>query len=163
MLLILVDIKPENILWLEGSCIFTGFGISQQFSESEGFTTYAVAPPRTPRYCPPEANNETERNDKSDVFSLGCVFYEILSTLYPEQIRFLPNNQCYHQHIEHIQDHLQKAAPNDSRSPYRCCMLMIHEEKESRITSTQLVSWLAEANRPRFFCDACRKASPPAR
>jgi serine/threonine protein kinase len=73
------DIKPSNIL-IKGQTIFLAdFGIAKTFvdSDSTGSTTGDM----TRKYCSPETAQHGLRGRKADVFSLGCVFLEMLSFL----------------------------------------------------------------------------------
>lgn len=77
------DIKPENILIDEsGSVILTDFGISRRFPKH---TPHATNNERkfTRKYASPEImkDEDTLRDDPSDVFSLGCVFLEMATLL----------------------------------------------------------------------------------
>ncbi|OCL14350.1 kinase-like protein, partial [Glonium stellatum] len=75
------DIKPQNILIHQGYVIYTDFGIALDTSQLENTTTDGTTYAFTFRYCAPEVASSEKRNRKSDVFSLGCVFAEILSVL----------------------------------------------------------------------------------
>lgn len=78
------DIKPQNILIHRGSVLYTDFGLALDASTTDDTTTTGKPDGFTRRYCAPEVADWNKRNRKSDVFSLGCVFLEILSALYPE-------------------------------------------------------------------------------
>jgi serine/threonine protein kinase len=78
------DIKPQNILVHNGQMIYTDFGIALD-ADGQNTTTTGIAESFTRRYCAPEVANNQPRNRKSDVFSLGCVFFEMLASLYPER------------------------------------------------------------------------------
>jgi serine/threonine-protein kinase len=74
------DIKPENILLSEGRAVVADFGISRAVSEAGGAaltqTGMAVG---TPAYMSPEQSAGDRRVDaRSDIYSLGCVLYEML-------------------------------------------------------------------------------------
>ncbi len=69
------DIKPANIMLdSEGNTKITDFGIAQMIGDSlfKGF--YG-----TPGYMSPEQVTEKAVGFQSDIFSLGCVFYELLT------------------------------------------------------------------------------------
>jgi eukaryotic-like serine/threonine-protein kinase len=74
------DIKPENILLQQGHALVADFGIARAVSKAGGEkltqTGMAVG---TPHYMSPEQSLGSEHVDaRSDVYSLGCVLYELL-------------------------------------------------------------------------------------
>jgi hypothetical protein len=74
------DIKPENILFAEGHPMIADFGIARALSTADGAgltrTGLALG---TPGYMSPEqAAGERELDGRTDVYSLGCVLYEML-------------------------------------------------------------------------------------
>jgi serine/threonine-protein kinase len=73
------DIKPENILLHEGAAMVADFGIGKALS-SGGSITQTGMIVGTPAYMSPEqASGEREVDGRSDLYSLGCVLYEMLS------------------------------------------------------------------------------------
>jgi eukaryotic-like serine/threonine-protein kinase len=76
------DIKPENILLHDERAMVADFGIALAVSRSDGGTrlTETGLSLGTPYYMSPEqAMGEREITPKSDVYSLGCVLYEMLA------------------------------------------------------------------------------------
>ncbi len=75
------DIKPENVMLHEGEAMVTDFGIAKALSESEvGHLTQTGATIGTPAYMSPEqASGDQELDGRSDIYSLGCVLYEMLA------------------------------------------------------------------------------------
>jgi TolB-like protein/Flp pilus assembly protein TadD len=75
------DIKPENVMLHEGEALVTDFGIAKAISASGGQTlTQSGMAVGTPAYMSPEqAAGEAELDGRSDVYSLGCVLYEMLA------------------------------------------------------------------------------------
>src|SRR2546430_76831 len=74
------DIKPENILFLQGHPIVADFGIAKAVSTAGGANlTRTGFPVGTPGYMSPEqAAGLTELDERTDVYSLTVVMYEML-------------------------------------------------------------------------------------
>ena len=74
------DIKPENILLTrDGSTLVADFGIARGLGSEEQLTQTGMAV-GTPAYMSPEQANGDQRIDaRTDVYSLGCVLYELLA------------------------------------------------------------------------------------
>ncbi len=75
------DIKPENILLHDGQPLVADFGIALAVSEAGGSRlTETGLSLGTPFYMSPEqATGERVIDKRSDVYSLGCVAYEMLA------------------------------------------------------------------------------------
>jgi serine/threonine protein kinase/tetratricopeptide (TPR) repeat protein len=73
------DVKPENILLHEGSAMVADFGIGKALSDGASFTQVGLTV-GTPAYMSPEqASGEGDLDGRSDLYSLGCVLYEMLT------------------------------------------------------------------------------------
>ena len=75
------DIKPENILFQSGHALVADFGIARAVTEAgaETLTETGLAI-GTPAYMSPEqASGNKDIDARSDLYSLGCVLYEMLS------------------------------------------------------------------------------------
>ncbi len=75
------DIKPDNIMLLDGHVLVADFGIALAASKTEGGTrmTETGMSLGTPHYMSPEqAMGEREIRAASDVYALACVVYEML-------------------------------------------------------------------------------------
>lgn len=74
------DIKPENILLHEGEALVADFGIALAANSSQrGRITGSGFLVGTPEYMSPEQGaGELELNARSDIYSLGCIVYEML-------------------------------------------------------------------------------------
>jgi len=96
------DIKPKNILIHQGNVLFTDFGISVDFSEHGRSTTTGHPQSFTRKYCAPEVADWDKRNSKSDVFSLGCVYAEILDALQPNILPDALFKGPFHKTLDHL-------------------------------------------------------------
>ncbi|HEX9754712.1 MAG TPA: protein kinase, partial [Gemmatimonadales bacterium] len=79
------DIKPENIMLAEGHALVTDFGIARALGEAgaERLTQTGVSP-GTPQYMSPEqVQGDPQLDGRSDLYSLACVLYEMLSGVPP--------------------------------------------------------------------------------
>jgi serine/threonine protein kinase len=72
------DIKPGNILVHNGTVLLTDFGIALDWSERGRDTTTGNVQSYTNAYAAPEVALAKPRNSSSDIWSLGCVFLDIL-------------------------------------------------------------------------------------
>jgi len=74
------DIKPENILLRDGSALVADFGIARAITEGGPKLTSTGVTLGTPTYMSPEqAMADPSLDGRSDIYSLGCVLYEMLA------------------------------------------------------------------------------------
>lgn len=74
------DIKPDNLFYMsDGSIKISDFGISSELGE----TPKGDAVPGTVYYCAPEVLMGQKAGIASDIYSMGVVFYEILTGTIP--------------------------------------------------------------------------------
>ncbi|UCF18985.1 MAG: protein kinase [Gemmatimonadota bacterium] len=74
------DVKPENILLSEGQAVVADFGIAKAVSAAGPETlTRTGIPLGTPGYMSPEqAMGNADLDERTDIYSLACVVYELL-------------------------------------------------------------------------------------
>jgi NIMA (never in mitosis gene a)-related kinase len=74
------DIKPSNILIKSGyqtvDVRLSDFGVSRKIPRGTGLIHEQLG---TLHYCSPEIITEQGFNEKTDVWALGCVLYELLT------------------------------------------------------------------------------------
>lgn len=74
------DVKPENILFTDGHAVLTDFGIARAPSIRQDFRTDEGLIVGTPEYMSPEqASGEANLTPASDIYSLACVVFEMLT------------------------------------------------------------------------------------
>ena len=80
------DIKPENILFLGGHAVVVDFGIGRAIgSAEEDHITQPGLSIGTPGYMSPEQTAGSGMIDgRSDIYSIGCVLYEMLTGRRPD-------------------------------------------------------------------------------
>lgn len=161
------DIKPQNILIHRGDVMYTDFGLSHDFGDTGQSTTTGIVQGMTKRYCAPEVANGASRNSKSDIFSLGCVYVEILEALEPgsfdEEILSGPFYETW------------CARATDGKLPQyfglsrlgRNVLLgqgLLEECPKDRPSASQVIQslqWIEYGSSGRLhFCDRCKKHYP---
>lgn len=79
------DVKPENVLLREdGSVVLTDFGIAKAIGSSTKMTGTGTTI-GTAHYMSPEQARGQKVDGRSDIYSLGVVFYEMLTGQVPYQ------------------------------------------------------------------------------
>lgn len=73
------DVKPENILLSHGEAMITDFGIARVLGSDTLHITATGVAVGTPGYMSPEQTCGEPVDARSDIYSLGCVLYEMLA------------------------------------------------------------------------------------
>jgi eukaryotic-like serine/threonine-protein kinase len=131
------DIKPSNIMLNKsGSVKITDFGIAR--IEAEHTLQDGII--GSPSYMSPEQIKEDPVGEKSDIFSLGCVLYELLtanraftgenyfSILYRITHEDPPSLLSYERSIPEVLDKIaRKALAKDPSLRYQTCMDLAYD------------------------------------
>jgi len=79
------DVKPENILLRnDGTCVLSDFGIAHAVESQTGLTREGTSV-GTPHYMSPEQLRGEHVDGRTDLYSLGVVFYQLLTGELPYQ------------------------------------------------------------------------------
>lgn len=118
------DIKPENILFREdGSAVLSDFGVAKMVSNVSRMTNAGTVV-GTPHYMSPEQTRGKPVDGRADIYSLGVVFYEMLTGQVPYQadeavaiaIKHLtapiPHLPTHYQHYQPLLDRLLAKDPD---------------------------------------------------
>ena len=134
------DIKPENILLHEGHAVVADFGVARAVaaasSESAGFTQIGVIV-GTPAYMSPEQAAGDVIDGRSDLFSLGCLLYEMLAG---EQPFTGPSLQAViAKRFHHTPPPVTAARPDVPAAVSRTIDRLLEKDPAARFTSGALV------------------------
>jgi hypothetical protein len=100
----LSQLPPSTASSGEYRIYFADFGISHSFSAGEDVTDSPIAVTR--KYCAPESADQAPRGTSADIFSLGCVYLEMLTVCLGSsnedfaEFRGVAPNMPYHMSIE---------------------------------------------------------------
>jgi len=149
------DIKPRNILIHQGIVIYTDFGASKDTTKDGQCTTEGAPDSMTRKYCAPEVLEFEKRNFAADVFSLGCVFIEMLIRLSRLSEPEGSEEACYSKIMDSLHD-LLLSVEISSKLAFlvRHVIDMTAQDSLSRPTSNQVSE--AISHKSGFSCSDCR-------
>jgi serine/threonine protein kinase len=73
------DLKPQNILIKNGVSKISDWGLSRVISESTSTTTTSF----TPYYAAPEQISSEHKDERTDIWQIGVIFYELVTGQLP--------------------------------------------------------------------------------
>jgi serine/threonine protein kinase len=153
------DIKSSNILIYKGRIIYTDFGAAKDTIKDGECTTEGKPEFLTRKYCAPEVLEHDKRNYAADVYSLGCIFVDILFAMSP----LVDHEQKPGQHFSDIMDdvHLELLSakvPATLSFLSNLTVSMTMREPTKRPESPVIVTELC--CNPEICCTACRQNVP---
>ena len=128
------DIKPDNILLADGHALVADFGIAlaADAAGSQRLTATGLAL-GTPSYMSPEqASGDTAIDGRTDIYSLGCVLYELIAGQAP--FRGTTPRQLAAQHLTARVPPLRDVRPL-SRSLERIVLTALAKSPADRFTT----------------------------
>ncbi|HIO96568.1 MAG TPA: serine/threonine protein kinase [Leucothrix sp.] len=142
------DIKPGNILFRDdGSAVLTDFGIAK-LQDTSGDLTRLGLTAGTAQYMSPEQAKSSKLDSRSDIYSLGLVFFEILTG--KKAFEFDTHHQAIHLHTTapppklpkeyaFLQTAIDKVLAKKPQNRYQTVLEFVHAIKntgKSSVTTT---------------------------
>ncbi|KAF2130956.1 kinase-like protein [Dothidotthia symphoricarpi CBS 119687] len=180
-----MDIKPQNILvrsafisdkyisfWSkkEWRVYLADFGLSRSFAAQDHSQTDGPTS-RTPRYCAPEVYKYESRGRSSDIFSLGCVFLEILTTYYDlhphdfaEFRRGDGDDESFHANMDKVSQWIEKLSESPDFFPPNLISIveqMVRREPDQRPTAIHIKAFFASLPQESWFRSRPCCSQPP--
>jgi hypothetical protein len=136
------DIKPENILLADGHAMVADFGIAKALHTAGDALTRTGFPLGTPGYMSPEqAAGSTKLTAATDVYSLACVYYEMVVGEVPG--RFVsPEVALRHKFVNaerHHRERLDQLPGSIERALVRAMAIQPEERYESPLAFADAV------------------------
>jgi len=160
------DIKPQNILIKGDTILLTDFGLSHNSAGSTHSTTEGVTA-MSPRYCAPEVASYEPRNSSADIWSLGCVFVEMVTVLKGQEIQSM--RAYFRSHSSHGQFFsnnpeattewlllLSAMEPLSDNKPLQWAEDMLKHDRRLRPRARTLVE-VIQSDTSTYFCGRCKK------
>lgn len=135
------DMKPDNVMITgEGFVKLIDFGVSRQFVENQGSDTECLG---TVGYAAPEQYGRGQSDERTDVFGLGIVLYELLTgkNLKEPPYEVLSVRKCRPEVSEATDRMIRKCTRRDPQARYQSCRELLDDlehPEEKKKTSRKL-------------------------
>ncbi len=169
------DVKPQNVLVMTATgaagVLLTDFGLSLDWADLSRSTTKGAPAALTPRYAAPEVADHEPRGASSDVWSLGCVFLEMVTVLKGETLEgmrafyercgsesliYLANEVANREWIKVLEG---KGGTRVDSVPLGWVGRMLERERKDRVSAAELVEMIvardSDTGLASRFCGAC--------
>ena len=174
------DIKPSNILVHGQVVLFTDFGLAQEFGENTltsiatGLMSTGAPEAFTRRYAPPEVLSFERRNDRTDIFSLGCVYLEIIVSLVDNELQMFEDalqgdpddpedlnySECARKALDYVKKRIEENDRADLRILLDWCAHMVELDQDKRPIISQVCKeisaiTLTQDDHTTYCCKEC--------
>ncbi len=167
------DIKPQNVLVKNSNILLTDFGLARDCNDrrstTEGWTAH------TRKYCSPEVADYAPRSYSSDMWSLGCIFLEMLTVLQGIPLSELQdffasrgtcqrayclNEETVPQWLHNLRETARRKAADCDDGPYQWINQLLQHDREARPSALamafQIANHVAADHGPSSrFCGLC--------
>ncbi|KAH0558930.1 hypothetical protein GP486_004444 [Trichoglossum hirsutum] len=160
------DIKPQNVLVKADRVLLTDFGIALDWEHLSRSTTTADSGKTWP-YAAPEVARYEKRNTSADVWSLGCIFLEMVTVLKGESATNMRNffrerteNYRFYANLAHVpewMDKLRELGSAKDNVPLEWVTHMLRETPDHRPTAARLFNDISAKCSSQHipFCGPC--------
>jgi len=133
------DVKPANILFsVDANPLLSDFGIAKQTTVDAELTSTGTIL-GSPFYMSPEQAEGQQVDGRTDIYSLGIIFYEILTGERP-----YPGDSAIKIIVQHIQSPIP-ALPDEFKAYQQLLNLMLAKNREDRFeTAGDVVAYIQE-------------------
>jgi len=153
------DIKPENILVKDGVFKISDFGLSKISTESTQVLTlkgYGTA-----EYVAPEAWKSEKNTIQMDIYSMGIVYYELLTLSYPYDVNGLNYNDSLRDaHLYTVAKNPTAINPNAPHNLVSTILRMLEKPTQNRYANWEdiLASLNSEISNDKRISSAVNEA-----
>ena len=165
------DINPANILFEDegrndprvcrGRFIWADFGLVYKFDDL-GKSITQDRNVNLGKYAPPESSRLSTRAKSADIFSLGCIFLEILAALFKEIMPLA--EEPFSEALPRLSYWATKTREQNksdiSAQLFPLAIHMIHGDPSQRPSLNDIQLYLSNTSE-RFFCDPCWNEQRP--
>jgi tetratricopeptide (TPR) repeat protein len=142
------DIKPDNVLLSGGTAVVTDFGIAKALSASReapgGTLTQIGTSLGTPAYMAPEqAAGDPAVDHRADLYSLGCVAYELLTGRPPFHNR--SPQRLLAAHLTEAPQPVHELRPDAPVALNDLVMQLLEKDPANRLTSAAEIGRVLDA------------------
>ncbi|OAQ85765.1 serine/threonine protein kinase [Purpureocillium lilacinum] len=160
------DIKPQNIIVRSDQVLLADFGIAHSWENLTRATTTADSG-KTMTYAAPEVIRVEPRNTAADMWSLGCIFLEIVTVLKAKTTQELrthfiehSDTPAFHANTESTQiwaEELRRLAPAGDNAAVGWALDMLQHNQHARPTAASLFEEILRESIScgTLFCGTC--------